>query len=266
MRGNHEERGRAMAMLAAAGLMAVGACDGMPPEEAAPSAAPAPAATAMGKRDVTFFHQGTRHQIALDSTTRPEDGPETRLLEQVLRSPSSGLIVDGAQPGKLWAFATPEDQALALRSIDPSMSFNPDRAEPPKVGGAADRHDSGTYWWTLYEDGDRKRRWLDPNNLFGDWGGTPWAPGGASWVGRFNDLGSSIDVFSPFGCQGALTVYEDVGFGGHSVTFLTNPATGSTFHNLWDFCMKDFLGFCTTNWNDQISSLQWTSRPLNCGF
>jgi hypothetical protein len=260
MNDNQKGRAKSISMFAVAGVLAVGACDGMAPDEAVPdgqrpSSGAAPLPAEVQQREVIFFDQGVRHQVALDSTTRAEDGPETRLLARLLRTPSSGLIVDGAQPGKLWVFASADARSLALQDVRPSLSLSLESTQ------LSTRSVGYYYHWMLWEDTNRGGGVL--RSQFALLDGGPYVT--ARYIGDWwNDKASSIDVNSPLGCSGALTAYQDGEWGGNSVTFVTNPATGYTFHNLTDFCMTSFLGICFTDWNDQISSIKWTAQPGGC--
>jgi hypothetical protein len=196
---------------------------------------------------VILFHHGVERHLAPDTRPGPDD-PSALMLDEAMSDPQSGLIVDGATPGTVWAFSSPSDRELAVASIKATRLSAAGEAERPTVGGRADRHDYCGYSpsWTLFWDGDAGGGHLDSGQygIYGDWVGPQW-----------NDQASSIIVRGPCGQSTSVTAWEDGSRGGHSVTFVTDPKTGLTSHNLWDFCMVSFW-YCFRTWNDQISSMK----------
>jgi hypothetical protein len=200
------------------------------------------------------------------------DGPDNARLAELLGVPTSGVVVDPNDDHVFWIYQDDSERMTAVDTIKSHLVLEPGVLPKALVDQALLDKASGDVGSTLDTRALGSGCLTPQTALFENdkLGGAELVVRGATsdlWSLGFNDMASSLTFVS-----GITALYQDVNFGGHSITFVPNlsirlstcPVT-QTFgeiDSLSAYVMSSTLWIFKTSWNDQASAATFSETQF----
>lgn len=188
------------------------------------------------------------------------DGPDNARLNELLSVPSSGVVVDPNDDHVFWIYHDDVERLSAVDAIKRHLVLKP-AVFPASVLANLTKKDAGSTLATraLGTGCLGPQTALFENNNLGGAQLTVYGATSDLWSLGFNDKASSLTFVS-----GITSLYENVGFTGHSITFVPNLSVRLStcpvsqpfgqINALSAYVMSSTLYFFKTSWNDQASA------------
>jgi hypothetical protein len=196
------------------------------------------------------------------------DGPDNARLNELLSDPQSGVVVDPNTEHVFWIYHDDVERTSAVDAIKRTLVLKPAvfpasvlaKLTTKDAGSTLDTRALGTGCLTpqtaLFENNNETGAQLTVRGATSD-----------LWSLGFNDKASSLTFVS-----GVTALYENVGFTGHSITFVpdldvrlsTCPVSQpfGQINSLSSYVMSSTLWLFKTSWNDQASAATFTETQF----